>query len=1103
MALGRYIYFLLIVTLLFSCKTDSSKKLLYTTLTSSQTGIQFSNNLTPTTELNILNYLYYYNGAGVSVADYNNDNLLDCFFTSNQGKDKLYLNQGNLKFKDVTTTANIIDANSWSTGVTHVDINEDGLLDIYVCTAASYRNLEGRNLLYINQGNNEDGVPTFKEEAASYGLDFSGLSTQATFFDYDLDGDLDMYLLNHSVHPNRSYGNGLLRNKYNPISGDILFRNDNKKFVDVSFEANIFQSKIGYGLGVSISDLNNDNYPDIYVGNDFFENDYLYINNQDGSFTEVISTDQKKLGHTTHYSMGNDIADINNDGLTDIISMDMLPRDPKTYQMSGLEFPFNTYESYLKNGYAPQYMQNTLHLNLGNLVFSEIGNLSGIAATEWSWGSLFADFDNDGYKDLFVSNGIKGATNNMDFINFISNEIIQKKIDQGMSSKDLALINKIPEIKVPNFFFKNEGDLTFKNYSKKWYSEESSFSNGCAYADFDNDGDLDLVVNKVNDEAVILRNNSHSNSNSNFIQVSFKGTKKNQFGIGAKIIAHSSNEKIVAENYTTRGYMSSVAPMVHLGLGKIKKLDSLTIVWPQGNFQVLKQVATNQHITVNFENASNSLKYNQSNTSKVRYEIVDSITSFVHNENPSLEFLREPLIPFANTNQGPGISVADINNDGLDDFFVSGAKNQASALYVQNDTDFQSVQESVFLEDAKSEDISHTFIDIDNDDDKDLVVVSGGNEFKLGKPLKPRLYINTNGVFKKDTLQFRDIEVNASKVIAEDFNKDGYEDILIVSDQVPQHFGKTPRQYLLQNDGKGNFNDVSTTIATEFQLIGNVKDAVWVDLNRNGFKDLILVGYWMPITIFYNDGNTLKRKNITSLSESNGLWNALFFDDFDKDGDIDFVVGNWGLNSKLKASKNKPITLYNHDFDNNGVDDPIITYFKENKEIPFASKEALAKQMPFLNKQFLSYQSFSDATLQELLSLDKINKSEKKKVFELSSMYFENKGNDEFTSKKLPITAQNSVVYDITSDDFNNDGFTDLILVGNSYEISTQLGRMDASHGVLLKYDREKGFVWEKNIAIDIPGAARNIEPITIKNKTHFLVTTNNAMPIFLNKKYK
>ncbi|WP_411028961.1 VCBS repeat-containing protein [Spongiimicrobium sp. 3-5] len=1062
--------------------------------------ISFKNELKDTPQLNILTYLYYYNGAGVASADFNNDGLVDLYFTSNQGEDKLYLNKGNLSFEDVTQKANISNVGNWTTGVTHVDINNDGLLDIYVCRVGNYRGLKGRNLLYVNQGVDSLGIPSFKEDALSYGLGFSGFSTQASFFDYDLDGDLDMYLMNHSVHPNRTYGKGSQRSVVDSLSGDRMYRNNGNHFTDVSSETGIFQGKSGYGLGLAISDLNNDGYPDIYIGNDFFENDYLYINQQDGTFKEHISSNEKSLGHTTHFSMGNDIADINNDGLTDIVSLDMLPEDLETYKTSGLEYAYPTYLYYLKNGYAPQFMQNTLHLNLGNNNFSEIGNLSGISATEWSWGSLLADYDNDGHKDLYVSNGIKGATNDMDFINFIANDNIQKRIDQGMAKEDMAFIDEMPEKKVPNYFFRNNGDLTFTNVTEAWFGKENSFSNGCIYADLDNDGDLDLVVNNINEEAYILQNTSVTKEKANFLKINFKGAQDNLFGVGTKIIGYQKSNIIAQEHFNTRGYLSAVSNTVHMGIGKDSILDSLKIVWPGGRYQTLKSVPAGM-LTASFKNAQGDF-YRMTKTGEESFLAQqDSLVPFEHIEPETVEFGRDPLIPFANSNNGPAISVEDFNGDGLDDVFISGAKKQASSLFIQNASgSFKSVQEEILKEDAMSEDVSHVFFDANADGKKDLLVVSGGNEFKTSERLQPRLYLNFAGSLQKDKNQFAGIAVNASKVVAVDYDNDGDMDITISSDQIPWQFGRTPQQYIFSNDSTGNFTDVTPEIAKEFQTIGNVKDVVWTDLDNNGYKDLIAVGHWMPISIFMNNGQQLVPAKENGLGNTAGWWNTLSADDFDKDGDVDFVVGNWGYNSKFKASKEKPIRLYSFDFDDNGTVEPLVTYYHKDKETPFASKDELVKQMPFLNKKFLSYASFAKADIESLFSVEKLKRAYKKEIYELGSCYFENDGKNNFKLRALPNMAQISTVYDILVDDFNSDGFNDLFLVGNNYEISTQLGRMDASHGLILQFDKEQGFNNIQHQNLDVSGPARTIKKIQVDSTEYVIIGINNHPLIFLQK---
>ncbi len=1090
----KYLYVISITLFLNSCNNPDKLFEL-----KNNTGIQFSNKLLPTPTLNILNYLYYYNGAGVSAADFNNDGLPDLYFTANQTADKLYLNLGGIKFLDITEQSGIDNAGNWTTGSTTVDINNDGLLDIYICKIGNYNGITGQNLLYVNQGLNKNGIPTFKEEASAYGLDIKSFSTQAVFFDYDQDSDLDMFLLNHSVHPNKNYGDGNRRTEIDSLSGDKLFENVNGIFIDVSKFSGIFQGKIGYGLGVSVSDINNDGYADIYVGNDFFENDYLYINQKDKTFKEVISNDKTKLGHTSHFSMGNSISDINNNGKMDIISLDMLPEDLITYKTSGLEYPYQTYEYYLKKGYAPQYMQNTMHLNIGNGSFSEISYLSGIAATEWSWSPLVADYDNDGYKDIYITNGILGATNDMDFINFISNETIQKQLGMNMSQKELALAREIPQKKVHNYIFKNNGDNTFKNVTQKWSSNGSSYSNGGVYVDLDNDGDLDLVINNINETPFILENTSEINKDNNFIKIKFKGSKHNLFGIGVKVKAYVNNNIITEENYTTKGYLSSVEPKIHMGLGAVKRIDSLHIIWPNGSFQTLKQVVVNQEIEVSNDDASNNYFTFFANKTRGLLKNTAPLLNFKHKDRISLEFNRDPLIPYASTNYGPHISVADINNDQLDDVFICGGKSQSSKLFIQNlKGEFIIEQELAFNEDAINEDTYSVFFNANNDDFIDLLVVSGGNEFRKGKPLQPRLYINRNGKFIKDIFQFKDIEVNASRVKAIDIDNDGDLDISITSNLVPWKFGISPKQYIFENDGLGNFMDVTEVFSSEFQNIGNVQDIVWIDINNDNLKDAIVTGYWMPITIFINDGEKLILQKDNNLKNSNGWWNTINVADFDKDGDLDIVAGNWGLNTRLKASRENPLTLYSNDFDDNGTVDPVITYFYQNQETPFVSKDELVKQLPFLNKKYLSYNDFAHAKFNELLPKDKINSADKKKVFELASCYFENIGNNKYKKHQLPLMAQISSVNDIAIEDFNNDGYLDMLLVGNNYEISTQLGRLDASHGVILLNNKEGFFEVHKNQNFDISGPARHIQKVRVNQEINYIVSINNNSPVFL-----
>ena len=1091
MKLG-FLELLFVFFLVTACSRND--KYLLMELNSEQTGIHFSNTLKNSPDLNILNYLYYYNGAGVVAGDFNNDDLIDLFITGNEIQDELYINQGNLSFKKTTEISGITQTTTWSTGATHVDINNDGLLDIYICKVSGYRNLVGKNLLFVNQGTNAQGVPIFREAAAEYGLDFSGLSTHASFFDYDLDGDLDMYLLNHSVHPNRNYGQGKLRNGYHPQFGDILFRNNNGHFEDVSEEAGIFQGKIGYGLGLSISDINNDTYPDIYVGNDFFENDYLYMNQKDGSFKEVISNDDMKLGHTTHFSMGNTIADLNNDGLSDIVSLDMLPENLETYKSSGLEYAYPIYRQYLNKGYSPQYMQNTLHVNIDGQHFSESAHLSGIASTEWSWGVLPADLDNDGHKDLFISNGIVGATNDMDYMNFIANEDIQKRIDNGLNQSDLPIAQEIPQKKVPNYLFRNKGNLTFENVSSSWVKSIPTFSNGCVYADFDNDGDLDLVINAINEPVIFLENTSVG---TNYISIKFNGPKTNSFGIGAKVILYGS-EMQVQENFPTKGYLSTVPSKLYFGLGKDSIVDSLKVRWPDGKVQVVRDLKANREIILDYGEA---ITKNKTQSSKDDFIVIDSILPFSHKENISLDFDREPLVPFANSNEGPSIAIGDINNDNRQDVLIGGAKKQSSQLFIQqSDGNFLTTQKELFEKDNIKETTCSLFFDANNDGWQDLIIGYGGNEFSLGPNIRPQLYINNKGTLKVSENAFDpSIEGNLASVEATDFDEDGDLDLVLTSDQVPGNFGETPKSFILFNNGKGEFEDVTPEFAPDFRLLGNLKDVEIIDLNSDGKNDLIAIGHWTPISIFINDGKQLKLLRENGLEDTHGWWNNIKVADFDSDGDLDMICGNWGLNSRFNASVKRPINLYRNDFDNNGTMEPLVTYFHHEIETPFASKDDLVKQLPFLNKEFLSYSKFASASLHELFGKSKLDGASQKKVFDLETSYFENVGNNTFEKKELPRFAQVSQIRQVHCDDINNDGFIDVILMGNNYHISSQLGRLDALHGMVLYNDGKGNF---KNIDhLKVNGQVNAIEPITIKNKKGYIIGRNDTSPIFLTKK--
>ena len=936
--------------------------------------------------------------------------------------------------------------------------------------------------------------PTFTENATAYNLDFKGLSTQASFFDYDLDGDLDLFLLNHSTNPNQNYGKGSIRNIPNERSGDKLLENRAGRFENVSEKAGILQSKIGYGLGVSVSDVNGDGYPDIYVGNDFFENDYLYMNQGDKTFTEMITSKTGVMGHTTHYSMGNDIADINNDGFTDILSVDMLPEDLKTYKTSGSEFNYQIYQNYLNNGYSRQFMQNTLQLNNGNGSFSETAYRSGIAATEWSWSPLIADFDNDGLQDIYITNGILGATNDMDFISFIADDNIQKNLGLGMQEKEMAFIDKIPENRKANYFFRNKGNNQFEDTSEAWATTGTSFSNGAVYADLDNDGDLDIVTNNVNEPAFVLENTTQNN----FLRISFRGNTENQFGIGAKVICFIDSMQMTKENYPTRGYLSAVAPRLHFGFGSATEIDSIHVIWPDKSFETQRSVSVNQDMVIEQKNAHGNYYETFRRETHQYLSKIPPLFNFKHNENTTIAFNRNPLIPFAYSNEGPDISVADINNDSLQDVFIGGGKGQAAQLVVQQkDGSFKQHQSQYFDKNALNEDTSHVFFDANGDDFIDLLVVSGGNEFKSGVPILPRLYINKNGTFEIDPLQFSGFPVNASKVMAIDFDDDGDLDVCITTAIPTQVSQENPQQYILINNGAGSFLPMPESTISEFSSGGQMNDVLFTDINGDGVAELITAGDWMAISIYAKIGGKLVLQTNNGLDESNGWWNTLKAADLDNDGDLDLVAGNWGLNSRLQASRKEPMTLYLKDFDENGKEETLITYFYQGEETPFASKDELVKQLPGINKKYLSYNDFASASLEDIFGHDKLQSASKKQVFELASCYFENTGNGTFKKHLLPFAAQISTVNDIHIEDFNKDGFLDMLLVGNNFEISPQLSSLDASHGVLLLNDSRGNFTEAKDQKFDISGAARNIAKLRYQGNDYLIVTRNNDQPLF------
>lgn len=1068
-----------------ACKKPAEEdKKVFVLKTPSETGISFQNSLEPTPKLNILTYLYFYNGGGVAAGDFNNDGLPDLYFVANQGADRLYLNKGKFTFEDITSRARIENSEGWQTGVTTADVNADGLLDIYVCEVGDYKALRGVNKLYINQGNDEAGIPHFKEDAKSFGLAISSFATQAAFADLDNDGDLDFYLLNHSVHPNSNYGNGNKRDQPDPLAGDRIYRNDNGYFTDVTVMAQIHNGPIGYGLGLGMSDLNDDGFTDIYVGNDFFENDYLYINRQNFSFTDLIASGNENVGHTSHFSMGVDLADFNNDGLSDIISLDMLPEDPLTYQTAGRDYPYQIYAQYQKNGYNYQFMQNTLQQNLGNLQFAETTYFAGIAASDWSWAPLLADLDNDGYKDLFISNGIPGATNDMDFINFISNEKIQQKINQGLNSKDLALTKDLPEVKVANYFFKNNTLGGFDNVTDAWSAGLPSFSNGAVYVDLDRDGDLDLVVNNLNSPAFIYENKGAQTNH--FLRIGFQGPPQNPFGIGAKVFIYSGRNLQKFENFTTRGYLSAVEPLIHVGLGAATTtVDSLTVVWPGGKFQTLYQIQTNTQIEVDYKASQGDFYALQTKKSTQIHPL-----PFRHIDNEVLEFVRDPLVPYATTNLGPGMAVGDINGDSIEDIVIGNGKWQKPALLIQTSGGaFQVSELPLKAEQVKAETTAVALFDANGDGYLEVLLLNGGNEFTNGTALQPQLFINENGRLKSALNAFKNIELNGSAIVPFDFDNDGDTDLLLTANLIPWKFGQSATSYLFENDGKGSFTDVTQKKASELLDIGNVFDAQTADFNQDGWPDLVLAGHWMPITVLLNRQGRFEKAFTDNLQNTNGLWNTLQVDDFNGDGHLDIAAGNWGLNTRLKASPEMPLELYVNDFDNNGQKEPVVAYYYQGKRMAFASKDEITQQIPEIKKRFLSYRKFAEASFEEIFGQDKLQNALKKEVYTLASTVFYGDG-EGFTAQTLPPEAQWSAIFDFETTDLNSDGLPDLISAGNWFELNTQLSRADASKSYIFVSQPDRTFRFEKPLYIT--GAVRKILHINLQNQPWLAVARNN-----------
>jgi len=1063
-----------------------------------RTGLDFNNTLHPTPGFNILDYMYYYNGAGIGAGDFNRDGRIDLFFAANQGHNKLYLNTGDLHFKDVTVAAAIPQDSGWSTGVSVVDINNDGLLDLYICRVGRLGGLPTtHNQLLICQGIGKDGIPIYKDEAKEYGLDFSGFSTQAVFFDYDGDGDLDMYLLNHTLHQNGTYGPRKERLATpNPYSGDRLYRNDgNGKFTDVTAASGIHSSILGYGLGISVSDIDLDGYPDIYVGNDFHENDYLYINQHNGTFKDELDD---RMMHTSHFSMGVDIADVNNDGWPEIISTDMLAYDPYILKRSQGEDNWDIFNMKIGYGYNYQYTRNNLQYNRRNGHFSEIGLYSGIAATDWSWSPLWVDFDNDGLKDLFISNGIPKRLNDIDFINFLSNQELLEKMQGGaLEDKDLQMISKFPEIKLPSKLYKNTGDMKFTDLADQIDGSIAAYSNGTIYADLDNDGDLDLVVNSIDAPAILYQNMTNDKKKKAYIDIRLKGSEKNINALGAKLILFAGSDIRTYEKYPVRGFLSSTEIPIHIGLDKTT-IDSLFLVWPDNTYQRISPKTGDSLLTLTWQKGLPPFDYSiLSNHWKNPSRPISDITASTgllhkHQENSFHEFDREPLLPHMLSTEGPALAIGDCNKDGLQDVFIGSSKREKSAVFIQNGSGrFTRTSQPDMENDSAYEDVDACWSDVNHDGFMDLVVASGGNEYFGQDPLlTPRIYLGDGkGRLTRRKGAFDDLFVNASCVTNYDFNGDGFDDLFVGGRSVPFDYGQIPRSYLLQNDGTGHFTDVTSKLAGDLANIGFVTRALWFDLDKNGEKDLLLSLEWGGLVAFINHHGHFTKKLLT---DKKGWWNFILPVDLNNDGHIDLIAGNLGLNSRLQASAKQPIRLYHYDFDNNGKKEQILTYYLNGKEIPFADKTELEKQLPILKKKFLYAEDFAKASMNDLFSEDQLRKADTLCADYFSNAVLINDGHDNFNVQALPWEAQLSPYRDAIVVNANNDSLPDILLVGNYYDNNIQMGRYDADYGTILINKGHGSFITAPLNGLAIKGQVRHILPVTISGKEALILVRNN-----------
>jgi hypothetical protein len=1086
-----------IALLMPSCKTKGKENILFESM--DQTGIVFNNKVQDNDSINILNYRNFYNGGGVAIGDINNDGLPDVFFTANQGSNKLFLNKGNFKFEDISAKAGFIDKAQFSTGVVFADVNNDGWLDIYVCNAGNMNSAALRqNQLYINDHN-----LGFKETAAAYGLADSGYSTQASFFDYDMDGDLDCFIINNSPVAVNSLGyphqRDLPADKW-PVAanlkggGDHLYRNDNGHFTEVTQKAGIHGSLMSFGLGITVGDINGDHYPDIYVSNDFFERDYLYINQKNGSFKDELDD---WMQHSSFASMGADLGDINNDGYPDIFTTDMLPADDYRLKTTLSFDDIDQYRLKERNDFHHQFLQNTLQLNTGNGKFRDIANYSGVNASEWSWGALMFDADNDGLNDLYVCNGIYRDLTNQDFLDFGAAEIKEKMIATGQ--KDLnELVSKIPSIAVPNKMFRNLGNLKFSDESTAWGFSQNSFSNGAAYGDLDNDGDLDIVVNNVNEPALIFKNNSREQNHNNYIAVAVKGKDKNTFAVGTKIVVYEGDQQLSKEVIPSRGFQSSVDYKQVIGIGNKTMVDSMIIYWPDLSFTKIIHPEINKLLSIT--QPLNGEKIIAAAAIQTIPLLEQVTANFDKEQQPDYtDFYAEKAIPEMLSHQGPKATVADVNGDGMQDIFISGTSLHTGQLYLQTNAGFVQKEIPDLKQFATFEDAAVLFFDADGDGDMDLFIGAGGNNSMPGaRELQHRLFLNDGkGNFKISYNSFPLNKDNTSVAVAYDFDKDGDLDLFVGANAVSKEYGITPQSHIYLNNGKGIFAEMAENKMACINAAGMVTGAICCDVDGDKEKELLITGEWMSPQVykFQQDHFILLNTDLSGLS---GWWQTVAAADINGDGKEDLVFGNMGENFNLHPGQKDPLKLCFGDFDDNGRIDKIITKTVDGKDKPIFMKRELQDELPVLKKQNLHYTEYANRSMEELFTKEQLKKAVIKQINYTASIIAVNNGNGKFTIQPLPVMAQMSSIRSIVCTDLNHDGYKDLLLGGNEFNFQPQLGRLDANPGQVLLNDGKGNFnlLGDRESGLALKGMVRDIVPVQTKTGVNFLFLQNDAVPV-------